>query len=280
MECNPWPPPKRDRTLYLAIASSILSVEETLELKTIKAGAIARLASIYRVDSIIVYRDRHSSLRDHKTMKLLLEYAATPPHLRRKLIPLRRELRAVGLIPPLRLPGHDLPEKPVKGLVMEGVVESCTKEWCNVYLGRYGVGRLPRGDYRVGDRIVVEIIDPGKLLLRDARDTRIYLGYKVKAEESLPRLLARLRRRGFFIVGTSRKGECLRSQLLEAITSKDRVLLVFSGPRGDVRIDADPSLYDIIINTIPVQGTRTVRTEEAVAATLSLLNAYEWMKIL
>ncbi len=40
------------------------------------------------------------------------------------------------------------------------------------------------------------------------------------------------------------------------------------------RQDVDAGkLFDVIINTIPNQGTATVRTEEALVATLALLNA-------
>ncbi|NOZ30355.1 MAG: hypothetical protein GXO68_00150 [Crenarchaeota archaeon] len=278
MKCWTWPPPRRDKTLYLIIASSIMSVEETLELKTMKAGAIARIASIYRVNRVVVYRDKWSTSKDHRILRLVLEYALTPPHLRKRLIPLRPELRAVGYLPPLRLPGHDLPDKPVKGLVMEGIVESCNNRECRVYLGKYGVGRLPAGEYRVGQRVIVEIIDPETLQLRDASDTNIYLGFKVDATDNLDRYLRRLRKRGFLIVGTSRKGDCISPDHLDKIATHDKIALVFGGPRGDVRKDADPKLYHMVVNTIPFQGTRTVRSEEAISATLAIINAYEGIK--
>jgi hypothetical protein len=41
---------------------------------------------------------------------------------------------------------------------------------------------------------------------------------------------------------------------------------------GRQGVDAN-KLFDVIINTIPEQGTATVRTEEALIATLAVLNA-------
>lgn len=278
MECWKWPPPRRGKTINLIVASSILTVEETLELKTLKVGVIARLAGIYRVDAVTVYRDKWSTPRDHGLMKTILEYAATPPHLRRRLIPLKPELKAAGYLPPLRLPGHDLPRKPYKGLVMEGIVESCTHESCLVYLGSYGVGRLHPGNYRVGGRVTVEVVDPEGLTLREARDRDLYLGFRVEDAGRLDRYLARLKGEGFTIIGASRRGECLSLGILEKLYAAKGVALVFGGPRGEVTEDADPSLYDAVINTIPLQGSRTVRTEEAVAATLAVLNAFEGIK--
>ena len=51
------------------------------------------------------------------------------------------------------------------------------------------------------------------------------------------------------------------------------VAILFGGPYSSVQEDVSNPNWDLIkLNTIPNQGTETVRTEEAVVATLSLFN--------
>jgi predicted SPOUT superfamily RNA methylase MTH1 len=56
------------------------------------------------------------------------------------------------------------------------------------------------------------------------------------------------------------------------------ILVVFGAPgRGLAEIASDEGfrlddLMDFVVNTIPDQGTETVRTEEALLATLALMN--------
>ena len=84
-----------------------------------------------------------------------------------------------------------------------------------------------------------------------------------------------------FVVMTSRHGKSLPGvlgKLKNRWRNARRVLVAFGSPkegltailkRGKIKIR---DVADVIINTIPQQGTETVRTEEAVYATLALLN--------
>ncbi|MDH5689239.1 MAG: hypothetical protein OEZ48_15425, partial [Candidatus Bathyarchaeota archaeon] len=66
--------------------------------------------------------------------------------------------------------------------------------------------------------------------------------------------------------------------LKEKIKRSERVLVAFGAPTQGLYEIAEregvklTSIADYVINTIPNQATETVRTEEAVYATLSLLN--------
>ncbi|WP_156315800.1 putative RNA uridine N3 methyltransferase [Aeropyrum camini] len=51
----------------------------------------------------------------------------------------------------------------------------------------------------------------------------------------------------------------------------------FGGPYRGVLEYTSPSLYDGVVNVIPHQGTETVRTEEALHATLEAVNVLESM---
>ncbi|MCE4600788.1 MAG: hypothetical protein F7C38_04405 [Desulfurococcales archaeon] len=272
MPCSRWPPWKRRHTIAIAVAASVLSTEETLQLKTLKAGVIARAAALYRVDKVIIYKDKFSSKKDYKLLRLLLEYISTPPYLRKRLFPLLPELRAAGLLPPLRIPLHDIPRRPARNLVMEGLVEECTSGVCRVFLGSYGYGLL-RGNSKPGKRILVRIIDEDKLLLERVTDPDFYTGFRVEANPDLPRVLDRYRDHGYTIIGTSKKGECYSREAIQEYEDSKGFLVVFGGPTGSVVDEASPDLYDLVLNTIPMQGTKTVRTEEAIHATLAILNS-------
>lgn len=241
-------------------------------MKTLKAGAIARAVALYRVDKAIIYKDKFSNKKDYKLLRLLLEYTSTPPYLRKKLFPLLPELRAVGLLPPLRTPLHDIPHRPVRNLIMEGLIEECTSDLCRVFLGSYGYG-LVRGSFKPGKRILVKIIDENKLTLERVINPNFYTGFHVEANPDLPSVLNRYRNHGYTIIGTSKKGECYSREALQKYEKSKGFLVVFGGPMGSVVDEASPDLYDLILNTIPMQGTKTVRTEEAIHATLALLNS-------
>ncbi|WP_062662010.1 putative RNA uridine N3 methyltransferase [Aeropyrum camini] len=115
-ECFQWPPKRRPSPLAVAIPSSILRVEPTLLLKTLKAGYVGRVAAVYRVDEIVVYEDPDSSPRLSRLLKFLLSYQATPPHLKKRVVPLKRELKYASLMPPLKIPSHTVPAEPVEAL--------------------------------------------------------------------------------------------------------------------------------------------------------------------
>lgn len=101
--------PKRKSSITIFIPISILSDVPSLFEKTSKVGQIARAASIFRVDEIVVYWDPTAANReDAFLIRDLLSYAETPQYLRKRLFPLSRNLKYAGLIPPLRTPHHPL----------------------------------------------------------------------------------------------------------------------------------------------------------------------------
>ena len=274
MKCGKWPPPPRQKRISLAIASSLLSIEPTRELKAVKASLIARAAGIFRVDEIIVYRDKGSRRRDQEELFTILSYLATPPYLRRRLIPLRPELRIAGLLLPLNIPTHDLPPRPRKGLVMYGIVEECEDHNCQVYLGRYGTGLLRAGK-RVpqGSLLLVRIVDLNPIVLEEARKPRVYTGFRVVRGSSLGNVASSYRAKGYAVIGTSKRGECLNGLVPEKLgRGKGGILVAVGGPKGSVVEDAGSDEYfDAVVNLVPFQGTRTIRSEEAVLIALSLL---------
>ncbi len=272
LECFKWPPPKNPKPIELAIAASVLSVESTLELKTIKTGYIARAASIFKINKIYVYKDKNAKRKDFILFKLLLKYVSTPPHLRKKIFKLTPELKMVGLMPPLRLPVYDLPVKPTKGLIMHGLVEECDSERCKIYLGRYGFGLLYER-LKPGSIVLVKIIRVNPLIVEKIDNVKFYTGFDTASYYSLRTILKRAKQNNYYIIGTSKRGKCFNTkEFIKNLENRDGILIVIGGPAGNVIEDAGGKEYfDSIINTIPFQGSKTVRSEEAILISLGVI---------
>ena len=105
-----------DRTVSIAVCSSMVDNAQSLELATLLAGQVARCAAIFCVDEVVVIDDLAASgavrVGDGNVsscaafMARILQYMETPQYLRRALIPTHPHLRHVGLLPPLNAPHH------------------------------------------------------------------------------------------------------------------------------------------------------------------------------
>ncbi len=272
-ECFTWPPPKRKKPLFLAVPASTLSTEDSLLLKTLKAGYIARAAALYRVDRILVYRDKNTTPKDYRTLRIILEYLSVPPYLRKKVFPLLPELRHIGIVPPVQPPSHIIPKYLRKGLILEGLVEKCEKGQCIVYLGELGYGKI-RKYVKPGKLLTVEIIEAGEeILLKQTRPAH-YWRYYVETYTSLHQIISKYGATSI-IIGTSRLGECDKAEIKRRVSllgkTKKRAILVFGGPKGHVWDETGKEVFHIIINTLSWQGSKTVRTEEAIMSSLNYL---------
>jgi len=281
--CYSWPPRRRSRRLTVAIPASILVTEDTLELKTLKAGLVGRILAVHRVDEVALYRDPDTDARDVRLLKLILEYMVTPPHLKRRLHPLREELRAVGLLPPLRTCSHEVPEDLKPGVKLDVFIESCDGSLCRAYLGKAGYGFI-RGSYRPGEVVtaVVKSVTENRIELEKSSWGNSYTGFRVRVRGDLEELVRSYRGRGYLVILSSKYGECIHEvvERLGGMIAESRgVLVVFGGPYRCPYEYTSHELYDAIVNTIPEQGTVSVRTEEAMVATLTAIDLAERLYI-
>ncbi|MEM1685731.1 MAG: putative RNA uridine N3 methyltransferase [Acidilobaceae archaeon] len=270
-----WPPPKRRKKLIIAFPGSVLVTEDTLELKTIKAGLLGRSLAIFRVNEALLFRDSDTTIRDLKLLRLLLKYMVTPPHIRRKAYPITSDLSAVGLLPPLRLYPHDIPQNVEVGVKIDGYVESCSGGECKVYLGRIGYGIL-RDYVKPGSIVTVEVksIVNSKIILQVSSWGDIYTGFRVKVIYKLEDIINYYKSRSHTIILSSKYGEWIgniANNIFAHLSGSRGALIIFGGPYKCPYEYTSSDLYDFIINTIPSQGTISVRTEEALIATLSAL---------
>jgi len=281
-------PKRRNVRLSVAIPASLVSDVPHLREKTLRIGFIGRALAIFRVEEVIIYPDIPSvdQSGDASLIGEILSYMETPQYLRRRLFKLRPELRFVGILPPLRTPHHPTRSKEKElriGEYREGVVVSSDERGAMVDIGVERPILIPKALLQRNLRVTVKVKKKGKNFigeLSDPNQIKTYWGYTVRISKSpLGRMLKE--DKYDLTIATSRLGRPIAevlSEISDLWGKSKRVLIAFGSPtRGlkEILKDENISLKDafhFIINTIPNQGVKTVRTEEAIYATLSLLN--------
>ncbi|MFB3764471.1 MAG: putative RNA uridine N3 methyltransferase [Methanotrichaceae archaeon] len=265
----------------LLIPSSLTMETRDMRIRTFKVGLIARAAAVFRMNRIIIYKD--PEFDDSRFIKMVLQYMDTPQYLRKLLIPRREELKHVGILPPLRTPHHPVDSKTSALKVGEyrvgAVVESVGSDsgvWVEIGVDR-PIPLRTKNEYKVGQRLNIRIFSQKPLAAEpvDLKDIPLYWGYETEAVSSLEDYLES---RAALVLLTSRKGRLLTQEILHKIGveigQKRDLAVVFGSPARGVDAFLSKAAMDryCMINTIPRQGTETVRLEEAVFATLALLN--------
>jgi predicted SPOUT superfamily RNA methylase MTH1 len=284
----------RQKKLSIAIPVSIVSDVPHLREKTSKIGLIGRAAAIFRINEIIVYLDnpRVNQAADTDLITALLAYMETPQYLRKKLFALEPELRYAGVLAPLRTPHHPLNRKMKKlkvGEYREGVTLPKRKNGVFVDIGVEKPALIPNMELSTGKRVTVRITRVDKHVeaeLVSRNEIPEYWGYTVRAEK-LP-FGKMVKTRGFDLtVATSKHGVPF-VKVAERIAERwegGEILVAFGSPtRGLYEIVEQEGLnleeiVDFVVNTVPVQGTETIRTEEALIASLAVLGVQIMFKV-
>ena len=278
------------KKLAVAIPASVISDTPHLREKTAKIGLIGRAAAIFRVDEIIVYPDnpRTNQTRDIEFISLLLNYLETPQYLRKSLFKIEPRLQYAGILPPLRTPHHPASGKTrdlKPGMYREGLVLSRTKDGLLVDIGVEQPAILRETQHEVGARLTLQVVNVGERVQVQAvnrEDVDVYWGFGVRVwDKSFGQLAAE---GGFDLtVATARLGADFRdaiAKMTKKWSEAQHVLIAFGAPsRGLHEIAKDEGLkleaiVDFVVNTIPDQGTATVRTEEALLASLAIFNEH------
>ena len=266
--------------ISIAIPESSLS-DESLKLdKTRKISVLARACAIFKIDTIYVYQEGNYK-EDGNLLVTILKYLETPQFLRRRLFPKMNELKFAGVLLPLKIPSHSTPANSKKintGDVREGVVVSIKgKRFVDVginefipFFGKENVGKRVTVQFKTGypDFSVKEI---------QRSEAPVYWGFAVKERASLFSLLTEWQ--GNTII-TSKKGRtATKEQLAKYLNSDIPILVVFGSPEKGVHEILGGKMKNIqnakILNFFPNQATETVRLDEALLGTLSIINAYK-----
>ena len=276
---------KRRNSISIALPASMVSEQSDLREKTGVLAQVGRAAAIYRVDEIIIYPDKPD---ESLLMKYILGYMETPQYLRKYLFKKRPELRYAGTLPPLRTMHH-----PIEGTVAqlkvgearEGVVTDTTSEGILVDIGvDQPLEARGRGPSK-GSRVTVRVLEKQPLTGRAIKKSQLedYWGYDLRGSRSRLGELA-LSPEWDLTIATSRLGEAVGgrwSELGSRWSEGGKTLVAFGshkeGVHEIVRKEGRRAeeCFQYILNMVPSQGTETVRTEEAVHATLSILNTFK-----
>jgi len=274
--------------ISIAIPASVASDTPHLREKTAKIGLIGRAAAIFRINEIIVYPDNPKAHQtaDGELVAMLLSYIETPQYLRKALFKIRPELQYAGILPPLRTLHHPLNRR-VKllkvGEYREGVTVSQNGTGTFVDIGVERPAVIADTQLPMNRRVTVRILKIDtqvEVRLANREEKPKYWGYRVTLER---RPLGKIvKDRGFNLtIATSKYGKLYRDvakDLAERWKIADTAVVAFGPPtQGLYEIARHEGLeldriMDFVVNMIPNQGTETVRTEEALVATLAILS--------
>lgn len=281
----------RDYTVGIAVPGSILDNAQTPELRTYLAGQVARAAAIFNVDEIVVFNDKaegEAQGRGAVQLARVLQYLECPQYLRKHFFPIHKDLQYAGVLNPTDMPHHLRASE--ESVYREGVVtEKEAREgtsWVNIGLkseclvtsslkpGLRVTVRLPEG-YSWDKLIKGTIVSPAE----PRTEGGLYWGYTTRLASTLSQVFTGCPHKGGYdiMLGTSEKGSNVEETEIKGFK---HLLVVFGGVAGleaaleaDDKLDAtDPAeLFDLYLNVCPDQGSRTIRTEEAILVTMASL---------
>lgn len=284
-------------TVSIAIPSSIIGNAQSHELATRLAGQIARAATIYRIDEIVVFDNNGCSMDDPTTVGTsegdkshaaffirVLRYLETPQYLRKSLFTKHSGLRFVGLLPPLDAPHHLRKHEWAsyrEGVTLEEKAPNSVGTMVDVGLDQNVAIDKGLGP---GIRITVAMgtdrdLSTGKLhqvvqSTTPREEEGMYWGYKVRYAPNLSSVIDNCSYEGGYdyMIGTSEHGKVVKSSEL-SIPPFRHLLIAFGGLAGlEECIEKDKKLkgkhaqvvFHSYLNLCPHQGSRTIRSEEAV----------------
>ncbi|RAL44281.1 hypothetical protein DM860_015641 [Cuscuta australis] len=283
-------------TVSIALPGSIIDNAQSLELATRLAGQIARAATIFRIDEVVVFDNAVNSqdsadiplepnLDENESgaafLFMILKYMETPQYLRKSLFPMHKNLRFVGSLPPLDAPHHL--RKHEWAPFREGVTLRDQHPKVGQTLVDVGLTKnvLIDQDIDPGKRVTVsmgtdrhlESDIPHKVVSTSTprKVAGMYWGYKVRYAPNISSVFKDCPYKGGYdhIIGTSEHGISVSSSEL-TLPPFTNLLVAFGGLAGlEECIEEDNNLkgrnahdiFDLYLNTCPHQGSRTIRTE-------------------
>ncbi len=279
---------ERGFALKIAVPASLVSDTPHLREKTMRIGLVGRAAAIFKVGEVLIYSDRHGLVdqrEDGELVALILTYMETPQYLRKRLLPRVQSLRYVGILPPLRTSHHPLGstiESLRDGELREGLVLESRRGQGLVDVGVDAP--LPYSGTEPAGSRVTGLITRREGVLRAEPAPRgartLYRGYTALF---VNRPLGQVVQGSGadLVIATSRYGKpigSVREALNEGLRAAKTVLMLFGSPKEGLkeilrRKDLTPErLASFVVDMVPGQGTETVRTEEAILISLSIIN--------
>lgn len=266
--------------LSVFIPNSFISESKDLKIRTYKVGILGRALAIFQADNVVIYNDDHvkneEGKMDGEFIAEVLSYMNTPQYLRKEVFPIRPELKHVGILPPLRTPHHPVNSQPDVGDYRQGFTVKRNKKGTFVDIGmdKLAFCKEQLSVKRIFDFKITKIAKKEVIVTPDKPDD-IYWGYNViSSNKSLKNSLKLIKPN--LVVEATRYGDYINSifdELKPKLDESRSTAILFGGPYSSIQEDISNPNWELFkVNTLPDQGTETVRTEEAVVATLSLFN--------
>ncbi|CAG9818380.1 unnamed protein product [Phaedon cochleariae] len=295
-------------TISIAVPGSILENAQSPELRTYLAGQIARAACIFQVDEVVVFDDygdeasaKKSSLEDDSgtvsarqsciQLGRILQYLECPQYLRKHFFPIHNDLKYCGILNPLNAPHHLGPNEEFQfreGVVLNKPSKTGQGSFVNIgLLKEVHVDKLLTPGVRCTVKLLPKNEQSKKLKglvvspKTPRKETGVYWGYSVRIATSLSKVFSQCPyKNGYDLtLGTSDKGTSVDEFSCPPFK---HMLVMFGGLQGleaalenDHVLEADDPklLFDQYLNTLPEQGSKTIRTEEAILVSLAVLRA-------
>lgn len=293
---NPETSGPRKSTLSVALPGSIIANAKAHDQKTYLAGAVARALAVFCVDEVIVFDDEQLNTTNHEDTGYtafsdpsnflihILSFLETPPHLRKTLFPMHPNLRTAGTLPSLDMPHHVRANEwsPYR----EGVTTKTSEKGTMVDVGLGDDYLLPEVGIPAKTRVTVRLPEDDTTVEAEAvapeaprEEAGFYWGYSVRRAASLSAVFTECPFDGGYDIsfGTSERGVPVAELKEQNVPEYQHMLVVFGGVAGlETAARNDPELkekgigsgnvqdlFDYWINLVPGQGSRTIRTEEA-----------------
>lgn len=267
----------------IALPSSALEESQTDLIKSLKVGFLARSAAIFKIKTIYIYYDKNHAKNgpDSIFIKKMLEFLNTPPYLRKIIYPLSNDLKHAGLLSPINAPHHRANDSKTRAKIgdirMGVILKQNGIAKVEIGLGRPVVISTNR---KAGEIVNVKIMstEPIKVKEISSKEINEYWGYNVEILTDISNLIDPIHT---LYLTTSRHGQEFRSvqeTILKNYRKYKNAMIIFGSPRKSV-MDILGKKFNIlknngnhfVVNMFPVQGTSTIRLEEAVFGTLSIL---------
>uniref|UniRef100_A0A087YDJ8 28S rRNA (uridine-N(3))-methyltransferase n=1 Tax=Poecilia formosa TaxID=48698 RepID=A0A087YDJ8_POEFO len=291
-------------TVSVALPGSVLDNAQSPELRTYLAGQIARACVVFNVDEIVVFDEQGEDVKSvegefkgvgkkgHACIQLarILQYMECPQYLRKWFFPVHKDLQYAGLLNPLDSPHHMRIDE--ESEYREGRVLNKPPKQGKGSLVNCGM----RKDVRIDKQLQPDLRVTVKLSKTQNQESRLYKGvvvaphvprtegglywgYTVRLASCLSSVFTESPfKEGYDLtVGTSERGSSVDQATLSPFK---HLLVVFGGLQGlEASLDADQNLdvtdpsdlFDLYLNTCPDQGSRTIRTEEAILISMAAL---------
>ncbi|CAL1536399.1 unnamed protein product [Lymnaea stagnalis] len=303
----------RTYTVSIALPGSVLDNAQSMELRAYLAGQIARAAAIFNVDEIVIFDEMNETRQDksefsglkkpgHGNTQLfhILQYLECPQYLRKMFFPYHQDLVHAGLLNPLDIP-HHVRESDVceyrEGITLKKPISAKREatSYANIGLKKDVILNM---NIKPGQRVTVKLkaqstekknLEGVVVSPSEPREVAgIYWGYTVRLAKGLSEVFTDSPYDGGYdlTIGTSERGGDVNQV---KITEFKHAIVVFGGLKGleasveaddNIKTDDPSDLFHHYVNVCPSQGSRTIRTEEAILIAMTSLSPLLTNKLL